>query len=169
MKKLIFAVAALSVLAACQTPAEITSEPSNARMLGSVSQDKIGTGTTKVTVRAYLPSETGEGLGQEVLGAKCDLRSDDVIASAVTPQEVIVPTFKQRKEFAERGVPSALVVTCSSGGRIGKSQVTATAKSASVGTGGGLGFALATLVVSSALASSTPWSYDGAVNVVLAD
>lgn len=156
------------ILAACQPVAEITQEPSNAYLTKASAEQRLTGGTSKVTVRAYREGADGKR-GEEIIGAKCKLVSDDLAADAVTPQEVIVPRFKQRAEFEDRGVPSALVVSCKYGDLSGVSQVTAVPKSTTVMTGAGIAGALVSIAASAALATSTPWIYEGAVAVVMTD
>jgi len=103
----------------------------------------------------------------ELVGAACDLRSDELAASIVTPQEVIVPDFKQRKELDNRGVPSALVVTCSKDGKRGVTQVTAQAKELATAYNAGLAAAVLTTLASAAINSGTPWVYQPAVGVLI--
>lgn len=167
MRKTIISIIALGALVACEPLAEVTSEPVNARLSGSFDQERLANGTSRVTVRAFMPAPEGKIRGEEILGAVCDLRSDELSARVVTPQEVIVPDFKQREAYPERGLPSALVISCTAGGRSGKTQITAVPKQASVATGAGAAVAMLTIVASAAIATSTPWFYQPNGNVVL--
>ena len=71
----------------------------------------LAKGTTKTTVRAYTASADGKKTN-EVVGAKCKIESDELLAEVVTPQVVVLPKFKQRAELDNRGLPSSLIATC---------------------------------------------------------
>lgn len=168
MKKLVLSVALFGSLAACQSHVEITQDPRNAALTNVSAKDRLSDGTSTVVVRAFREGVEGKR-GEEIIGAKCNLLSDDLVAEAVTPQEVVVPKFKQRAEFADRGVPSALVVSCNYGELKGVTQVTAAAKSTSVMTGAGIAGAVLSIATTAALAASTPWVYQDIAYVVLTD
>jgi len=118
-----------------------------------------------MTVRAFAPPTQDSKTGNEIVGAKCDLVSDEIRASVVTPQVVILPTFKQRDKFPNRGVPGSIAVTCTAGNQVGQALATVKAKEATVATGAGLFGALLTAAVTSAVASSTAWQFQPVINV----
>ncbi|MFY0681642.1 MAG: hypothetical protein JXR13_13800 [Thalassovita sp.] len=166
MKKLVLAATAALSLAGCAQPAAITRAPAAAALTGHVSKDKLAKGTRDTFVRAYtVDAQTGKRT--EVVGATCELRSDELAARVITPQAVVLPKFKQSKDYEDRGKPSDLVVTCSDEGLKGTTAVAAEDKSASTATGGGIAAALIVAAVSVAAARSEPWDYPANIKVDL--
>lgn len=164
----IFSAAILIIVSGCVSLAPIEREPVRAQVLASTSKDRL-VKNSEIEIRTFLPGDKPNTRGSEVVGAKCTLVSDELRATIVTPQKVIVPTFKQRANIANRGVPSGIVVRCSSGKLNGQALVTAQQKSASTTVGGGVAAAILTTMVTAAIATSTPWVYAPAVNVLLQD
>jgi len=150
--------------------AEITQPPVSAAMTSAAGPERLAPNTSKMAVRAFKRRTDGKpGVGDEILGAKCTLVSDELRATVITPQEVILPRFKQRKEFANRGVPGSIVVKCQAGPEQGQVLVTAQEKQVSTAIGGGLIGAVLTTAVTAAAASATPWAYPSAVSVVVGE
>lgn len=150
-------IAAL-VLTGCTAQfSEITAAPVTAGVVSTVNKDRLTGKTERIAVRTMVKGEDGKL--KEVTGAKCRLVSDELRAEVVTPQEVIVPTFKQRSEFKDRGLPSGIVADCTAGKLKGRSLSVAAQKEASMATGAGLAGALISIAVTSAIAASTPWAY----------
>jgi hypothetical protein len=168
MKKALFGLTALVLVAGCQEYAKITSAPANARVVSTEAQEQLADGTSMVTIRTFLPGESDGKIGAELPGIECEARSDELSARVITPQQIVVPKFKQRAKFENRGVPSALVVTCATGDKMGKGQVTAIPKSTMVATGAGMAGVLVSVMASAALASATPWVYEGNLNIIMA-
>lgn len=167
MKKTVAAMLICGTLAACAEPVAITRDPVDASVLASVPSARLTKGTTRMMIRAYK-SENGKiSVASEIGGAKCTLVSDELRATLIAPQEVILPQFKQRKEFPNRGVPGALLITCEAGKLSGKKLVTVNEKAIGTTTGAGAGGALVTILATTALATSTPWAYPFGVNVVM--
>lgn len=152
-------------LAACN-PMTPTEAPVSAAMSASVPKERLTGNTTKIMVRAFVLDADGKKRN-EVKGARCSLKSDELTATVVTPQEVIVPSFKQRRELPKRGVPGSLIVTCKAGEQSGKALVTVNAKSISTATGIGLAGALITIAATTAVATATPWQYAPQASVVM--
>lgn len=156
MLKKIYPVAAIIALAACQSPMEIKSEPVNAGFKTSAGQERLANGTSVVEVRSY---NLVDDKPVEFAGASCTVESDELFAKVITPAKLVVPSFKQRKQFENRGAPSALIATCSANGKTAVAQTVANQKKAGVATGAGLAGALITAAVTTAIASSSPWRY----------
>lgn len=169
MKKVIVGFVAIAALSGCMQLAEISSEPASAQLKASVPQERLNPNTSKMTVRAFQPGAKANTRGNEIVGARCSLVSDELNATVITPQVVILPKFKQRVEFADRGVPGSIAISCKAGKSQGKTVVTAQPKQVSTAVGGGLVAAIITTAVTAAAASSTPWTYPPAVNVVIAE
>ena len=166
MKKILLSACAACVVSGCVQPAPITEPPVTAGIYSSVDRSRLSPGTTTVAIRAFQKGEKGTH-NKEVTGVPCTVESDEVKAKVITPQEVIVPNFKQRAALPNRGLPSALVVTCEGGGMRGIASTTSRAKQVSTATGGGLAVALITMAATAAVANSTPWVYPGAVHVAM--
>ena len=141
----------------------ITAAPTTAGVVSTVNKDRLTGKTERIAVRAV--TKGADGKLKEVTGATCRLVSDELRAEVVTPQEVIVPTFKQRIEFKDRGLPSALVVDCTAGKQTGRGMLVAAQKEATMATGAGLAGALISIAVTSAIASATPWAFPNAISV----
>lgn len=168
MKRILAGLSAVLVLGACVQPAEITQDPVSAQLVSGVGTDRLAEGTSKMTVRSFaMVDEDGKQVKREIVGATCSLVSDELRAKVVTPQVVILPKFKQRAEFDNRGVPGSISVTCNGGGKTGSTLLTAAEKQVSTSTGGGAAGAIVTLMVSAALASATPWVYPPFANVTV--
>lgn len=148
----------------CVQPTPITQPPVTAGIYSSVDRSRLSPGTTTIAIRTLQKGEKGHHT-KEVTGVPCTVESDEVKASVVTPQEIIVPNFKQRAALPNRGLPSALVVTCEGGGQRGVASVTSREKQVSSATGGGLAVALITIATTAAIANSTPWVYPGVISV----
>ncbi|MEP4197621.1 MAG: hypothetical protein ABJL99_18515 [Aliishimia sp.] len=164
MKKIAICTAAIVGLSGCMAPIKITSEPVAASLTSPALQERLSPNTMKMTVRAFTP-KTDEAPGAEVAGAKCTLVSDELRATVITPQEVILPRFKQRAAAENRGLPGSLVITCTAGELKGKSIVTAQAKQVGTAVNAGLGAAILTTLVTAAVATATPWQYPAAISV----
>ncbi len=170
MTKLPLILAALSLSAACATTPllEPTAGPVSPSLLGAGTAERLSSGRNETMVRAYLPNaENPTALGTEVAGAECSLRSDELRASVVTPQAVILPTFKQRGALEDRGVPGALLVSCDYRGQTGRTLLTAQEKEVAVVSGAGLGGLVLGLAVSGIAANTTPWRFEPSAAVVL--
>lgn len=169
MKKAVIASAMVATLSGCMQLADVESAPVSANVAASFPKDRLAKNTNEITVRAFLPGEKPNTLGQEVIGAKCTLKSDELTATVITPQKVIVPGFKQAKAYPNRGVPGSLVVRCSTGKAKGQSVLTVSGKSAATTTGAGAGAAILTTLITAAVASSTPWYYPPQAFVVVSE
>lgn len=119
---------------------------------------KVAKGTTKTSVRADTASADGKKTN-EVVGAKCKIDADELLAEVVTPQVVVLPKFIQRAEFNNRGLPSSLIVTCQADKVSGMASVSSQEKAVCTTVGGGLAAALITVAVTAAIEPSTPWAY----------
>lgn len=153
-------LSSLVLLVACVAPvqyAKITAAPQPVSVLASVNKARLTDKTQPIEIRTI--TKGADGKMQEVTGAKCKLTSDELRGEVMTPQAAVVPTFKQSKDFAGRGLPSGLVADCTAGKLKGRAISIAQEKQASTATGGGLGVALITLAVTAAVASSTPWNW----------
>ena len=113
MRKALFLTCAIA-LSACQSPVEIKSAPVPAGIKSSVPKNRIANGTSKVAIRTY---KTEGRKSVEFTGASCVVESDEIYAKVVTPAHIIVPKFTQNRAFKNRGVPSALVATCTANGK----------------------------------------------------
>ncbi len=169
MKKIFIAMGLVGLCAACEPMVEVTQEPLAIALNSSVSRDRLADRTTQMTVRAFLPGEKPNQRGSEVLGATCTLTSDEFRATLTTPRAVILPAYKQRKEFENRGAPGAITVQCRTAEAKGSILVTAQEKELTAVTGAGAAGFIIGLAVSGAIAQSTPWAYPGAVGVILAE
>lgn len=168
MKRLATGTAGLLMLCACgAAPLEIQSKPVKAAFTKEISTAKIAERETKMAIRAYQPGSKPNTRGSEIRGATCTVVSDILRAKVVTPQEVILPAFKQRGRFENRGVPPSLLITCEAGKASGKALVPAQEKEIATATGAGIVGALVTVAVTSAVASSTPWVFPPLATVVL--
>jgi hypothetical protein len=165
MKKYVAMVVAAGLVSGCVQPMEITSEPVRATVVPSVPKDRLTKNTSQMEVRAFKATEDGKTV--EVAGAVCELVSDELRARVVTPQVVILPTFKQRESFPNKGVPGSLAVTCKGGNMTGQAIVTANEKQVATATGGGIAAAVITLAITAAVANSTPWQFPFAANVTM--
>lgn len=157
----------LVALAACVPVeyAKITAPAQPLSVLASVNKDRLTGKTQEIEIRTV--TKGADGKLKEVTGAKCRLTSDDLRGEVVTPQKVVVPTFKQRAEFADRGLPSGLVADCTAGKLMGRAVSIATEKQGGVVTGGGVGLAIVSIAVSAAVATSTPWNWQPSLMVEL--
>ncbi|MEO3415661.1 hypothetical protein AAFO92_13475 [Roseovarius sp. CAU 1744] len=172
MKKIAIGVCLACALSGCGTPqklAPVKDEPVRAGVVSTVDKKRLAQGTTDITVRAFKPAASADkkALPQEVVGVPCTVASDEVRAKVITPQIVTVPNFKQRAAFPNRGLPSALIVTCETGTLRGVASATSKAKQVTTATGGGLAIALITAATTAAVANSTPWVYPPAVSVTM--
>ncbi len=154
-------LSSLLLVAACATPLKITEPPTKASHKSALTEERIS-GDNTIVVRAY----TGTGKERvEVAGALCKLDSLEVYASITTPAKVIMPTFRQRKGFANRGRPSDLQVICKYNGETGIQSFVAKEKEITTATNAGLAGAIFTTVISGAIASLTPWAYPEAISI----
>lgn len=169
MKKIILMTSTVAMLSACAELAEPTAPPTSAALSATYPKERLGQNTSNTTIRTFIPSAEEGKPPTEVLGAKCTLVSDELTANVTTPQAVILPTFKQRAEFSNRGVPGAISVNCRTPGKSGQALVTANEKKVAVVTGGGIAGLLIGAAVSGAVASSTPWTYPADVRVTLVE
>jgi hypothetical protein len=154
------ALLASALLAGC-TQEQITTAPAKASYVAGFNQQRVA-GSAETVVRTY---QMIDGKRTEVVGAKCSATSDEVRASFATPSKVVLPTFVQRKEYAERGRPSYLRVECTLNGKIAVVSVPAANKEVSTATNAGIGGAILTAVVTGAMAASTPWRYPGLITL----
>ncbi len=152
-------------LSGCVAPMEVTQAPVSAAYKSGFSQDRIA-GSSKVTVRTY----TGTGKDKRELGgAKCVAESDELRAAFTTPADVVVPSFRQRKEFAHRGRPSQMRIVCKMGDKTGIVSFDASDKEVQTATNAGVGGAILTALVTGAIASSSPWRYPSQIVVQIDD
>ncbi|MEX0304967.1 MAG: hypothetical protein AB3N24_21335 [Leisingera sp.] len=168
MKKL-FCLLSLTALAGCvEPPLQVESEPASFAFLAGAPKDRLGSGTTKTTIRAYqkVVSSDGETSNKEIKGAKCTLTSDHLRAEVVTPQMVVLPKYDQDPNLKERGVPPSVLISCTAGERKGSTLLTA--KPGQIISGSGNLIADLILITGSAIAATTAdWRYAeaAAVNV----
>ncbi len=156
-------LASVAMLAACQGPMKIEQKPVSAALKASVSETRLAERTTRLDIRTYVKIGKTK---TEVKGARCIVESDELKVSVITPATIIVPRFKQHRDLPKRGVPSALIATCSLNGKKASGSRTANAKQVSTATGAGLAGALLTTAVSAAIATSSPWQFNGTLPVV---
>jgi|GEM_PF-3012408 hypothetical protein len=156
-------LASVTLLGACVQPIEVTQAPIKADYKPGFSVDRVA-GESAVTVRSFTGAEKER---KEFSGAACVLESDEIRASFTTPAEIIVPKFRQRKEFASRGRPTSARVVCKAAGSTGIASFDATDKQVQTATNAGVGGAILTAVVSGAIADSTPWKYPGIMSVTV--
>lgn len=155
---------AFVLLAACAVPKmPIESETVPARFMGGFTQERVA-GSMVMTVRTFV---VAEGSRQEVAGAACKMESEELSAEFVSPANILVPTFVQRRQLAERGRPSSLRVACTTDVAQGVTTIVGVDKEVSTATNAGIAGAILTTVVSAAMANSTPWRYGSAVDVTL--
>lgn len=165
-RPVLLAALCVATLSACTVEySKITVAPVMAAVLSSMNKDRLTGSTQRIAVRTV--TKGADGKLKEIIGAKCVLTSDELRAEVVTPQEVVVPTFKQRAEFPNRGLPSGLVADCTAGKLTGRGITVSGQKEAAVGTGAGIAGALITLAVTAAIASSSPWQYPNVMTVEL--
>jgi hypothetical protein len=145
--------------------AKITSPAKPMSVLGTADKTRLTGKTQEIEIRTV--TKGADGKMKEVTGAACSLTSDELRGAVVTPQKAIAPTFKQRAEYADRGLPSGIVVDCKAGALKGRAINIASEKQGGVVTGGGLGVALVSIAVSAAIATSTPWDWQGITTVEL--
>ena len=161
------ALAAVAVvLSACGgTPLiQVTQKPIVATYHRNVPEDRIF-GSSEIVIRSFR----GGDPRVEFAGAKCTLRSDDVRASFTTPAIVVVPKYKQRRSFPNRGRPSEVTVNCRAGGEKVITSFFAKDKEVQAATNAGIGGAILSMAVSGAIASSSPWRYPEQVWIEFAE
>jgi len=154
--------AALIALSGCVKPLPVAEEPVIGGVKSSVAQERLGNGTSPTLIRAYIVNDAGQ---REEVNAQCRLESAEVLANAASPSRVLLAKFAQRAEFENRGRPSDLSVTCEYNGQTGVTVTPASGKSAATAINAGLAAAIITTVVTSAVASATPWVYPDTVHV----
>ena len=169
MKKCFAFALPVLLVSGCVQLAPITEEPVGAGLTKSVKEERLAGSTTNMVVRAFTPSEQPNQPGDEIIGAKCELVSDEIRATVITPQAVVLPNFKQNAEFANRGVPGSIAVTCNTDTARGQVLVTAQPKQAGTAVGGGLAVAVITAAVTAVAAATSPWTYPPAVVVVMTE
>ena len=136
-----------------------------------VANYKAGFDTDRVAGKTVIVVRTNTGYQKElkeVAGAKCSMESDEIYASFTSPAKVTVPTFSQRAKFTNRGRPSQLRIECRINGRFGVATINANDKEISAATNAGVGGAIVSVLVSGAIAATTPWRYS-ALNYVHID
>ena len=69
MKKAVIASAMVATLSGCMQLADVESAPVSANVAASFPKDRLAKNTNEITVRAFLPGEKPNTLGQEVIGA----------------------------------------------------------------------------------------------------
>ncbi|MDW3117226.1 MAG: hypothetical protein R8G60_05135 [Roseovarius pacificus] len=158
MKKIAFAACLTGPLAGCMQMAPIETPPAKAAIVSTVDSEWLAAGTTTIAIRSVIQDAKGK-TKKELTGVPCTIESDEVRANVVTPQEVIVPKYKQRGRFENRGLPSALIVTCETDEMRGATSVGPVEKQMTTAVGGGLAVALVAAATSAAIAGSTPWGY----------
>lgn len=173
MKKILLGASLACALSGCNTQplAPVNEEPVRAGVISTVDKKRLAQGTTDIVIRAFKPGDPADKKAkpQEIVGAACMVESDEVRAKVITPQIVTVPNFKQRATFPNRGLPSALVVTCETSTMRGIASATSREKQVTTATGGGLAVALITIAATAAVANSTPWVYPAAISVNMAE
>ena len=168
MKRLTLLIAVALFNAGCVKPLTPTKPPVSASLSSSNMQERLAKPHSNTIVRAFLPTAEGDKkVAKEVAGAECTLRSDEISAQVTTPQAVVLPSFKQKAAFENRGVPGAIVVDCEYQGRTGRSLLTVQEKKVAVVQGAGIAGMLIGAAVSSAVASTTPWAYPDEAHVTL--
>lgn len=154
-------VAGCGLLAGCVSPLEVTQPPVQATLRPGVSTDRIA-GSVTTTVR----STTGHDKDQrEFAGAVCTLQSDEITARFTTPAKVILPKFRQRAEFPNRGRPTEARIQCTAQGKTGIESYAAADKQLQTATNAGIAGAILTTAVSGAIAASAPWNYPLSMSV----
>lgn len=165
VKKLSIAIGAAIAVAGCTPePAKVTQEPVSAAVKRGTDTKRFAQGTTQVVIRAYKKNADGK-TSSEVVGAKCKVESDELLAEVITPQAVIVPNFRQNTAYPNRGLPSALLVNCKADALRGTATAASNEKQVATAVGGGLLAAVVSTAVSVAVANSTPWIYPTIVKV----
>lgn len=159
----ILILSSLILTAACATtPAlPITSEPQTARVVSTFPQERLRPSTV-MTVRTY--DERG-AQRTEVGGLTCELSSDEIAGTVVTPGQIAVPSFDQSGSYANRGRPDQILVSCEGGGLSGNTTVVAQDKELVTATNVGLAGAILSTAISAAVAANTAWKLPEETNV----
>lgn len=170
MKNYVFGLMAMTLVTACGTaPAPITSEPV-AFSITSMPKTRRGlTERTETTVRAYQLVTTSDGKEErvEVVGALCDLRSDDGSARLTTPQVVLMPKYDQDPELEARGVPPSVAISCRTNELSGNALLAAKPGEITTPMSGNIVADLVVIGVQAAAVTVKNWQYDPAAAVDL--
>lgn len=173
MTKRCAVLAMCGALSACGPSIEITSDTVSPRMVRKIPAGQH-LGWVQTEVRTF--TESADGKKTEVSGISCVIRSKDFTARVVSPARVKTPTYVQGARFADRGKPSPVVLKCQGGGLSGNTKVEAkpyglsdstTTTSYYYSNTGGYAGGISTTRHNSQLVSSFPWSYGGAIKLVL--
>lgn len=167
MKRVLAIMAVFALVGCDETPNAKLNAAVKARIQPGINSDRISNHTTTMAVRTYAVGEEKGKRGPEITGAKCTLVSDELRAEIVTPGQVVLPNFRQKKEFEARGVPGSLLVTCKTPSLSGRSLVPVSEKPIAIVTGAGLAGVVVGLAISAAASSSTNWAYPVATNIEL--
>ncbi|MEP4197622.1 MAG: hypothetical protein ABJL99_18520 [Aliishimia sp.] len=159
---------AATLVSACATP-RLEINPKVVDMTKRVAvPDAQLAGPARALVRTYVKGSDGKNV--ELGNAVCTLRSREYSGRVTTPQLVKYTAFLQAARFKGRGKPGPLVVTCLADGK----KATTTLEPIPLGAetrrtsdyvDGQI--AVQTVVLSGQLASSYPWGYPYAINLVL--
>lgn len=168
MKPLALPLIAAIGLSACSSGLSTSGGPVDATLNAGFDSERLSDGQTKLMVRTYRPDPADPSeRGEEVAGAQCALQSDELSAQVTSPQQVILPRFKQRGRFENRGAPGAIGITCDLGNSTGQTLVTPMEPELMVQQDQGLVVALISLAMSSAASSVQPWIYPNDAQVTL--
>ena len=149
------------LLAGCVTPLAVTEPPVQATLRPGVSTDRIA-GTLATTVRSTTGHDKDK---REFAGAVCTLESDELTARFTTPAKVILPKFRQRAEFPNRGRPTEARILCTVQGKTGIESYAAADKQLTTTTNAGIAGAILSTALSGAIAASAPWHYPLSMSV----
>ena len=169
MKRLLLAILPVMGVTACvPTILEITEPPAGVSFSQNAPMDRIRDKVTSTTIRTYqmVKDEDGEETRVEVGGARCNLKSDHLSASVVTPQQVQLPKYDQIPKIQGRGVPPSILVSCSANGLNGQ-QLLAAKPGEILSGSGNLVVDLVLIAGSAAAAATADWRFEPSVAVVL--
>ncbi len=150
--KMLLVFAAAGFLAGCDTNADITSPPVAVAYSKNFDQTRLKAGAP-IAVRTFLPREEGSSEEPvEVKGASCELKSQEMHASFITPALVELPSFK--------GKPSIMHISCKAGDKAGAGNFNP-GKPQTIFVGDPVSMVIANLASAAVTAASNRWAYVG--------
>jgi len=142
-----------AVLGGCQRYAELPETVSVAKTRNLSGLQPLP--RYKISVRTFVMDAAGKK--NEVTAIRCQLRSNELSVSVVTPKRVSLPAFASGERFRNGGKPSPLRVTCSGNGMSGSSTIEAQHNFSPDST---TDVQYMTSPLDLGVSSSTPWVYD---------